>query len=155
LRIKLQPRWIDDTTDGNARVEPRLSLIYTETVEKRGYGLPDFGLASTSAVKIMGLYPRKGALAIGSDAVPQTALYGRRRASPRAPLRRRPRRLGQLEPLACQQLPVSVLLLPDLEGANPGVDGFAVGFGIGQIDVARDRGIADHCDRQLGKRRAI
>ena len=69
LRIKLQGRRIDDTTGGNAGVEPRLSLIYTETVEKRGYSLPDFvGLVSTNAAKIMGLYPRKGALAIGSDA---------------------------------------------------------------------------------------
>jgi dihydropyrimidinase len=69
LRIKLQGRRIDDTTGGNAGVEPRLSLIYTETVEKRGYGLNDFvGLVSSNAAKIMGLYPRKGALAVGSDA---------------------------------------------------------------------------------------
>jgi dihydropyrimidinase len=69
LRIKLQGRRIDDTTGGNAGVEPRLSLIYTETVEKRRYGLSDFvGLVSANAAKIMGLYPRKGALAIGSDA---------------------------------------------------------------------------------------
>jgi dihydropyrimidinase len=69
LRIKLQGRRIDDTTGGNAGVEPRVSLIYTETVEKRGYGLSDFvGLVSTNAAKIMGLYPRKGALAVGSDA---------------------------------------------------------------------------------------
>jgi dihydropyrimidinase len=69
LRIKLQGRRIDDTTGGNAGVEPRLSLIYTETVEKRGYSLSDFvGLVSTNAAKIMGLYPKKGALAVGSDA---------------------------------------------------------------------------------------
>jgi dihydropyrimidinase len=69
LRIKLQGRRIDDTTGGNAGVEPRVSLIYTETVEKRGYGLADFvGLVSTNAARIMGLYPRKGALAVGSDA---------------------------------------------------------------------------------------
>jgi dihydropyrimidinase len=69
LRIKLQGRRIDDTTGGNAGVEPRLSLIYTETVEKRGYGLGDFvGLVSSNAAKIMGLYPRKGAIAVGSDA---------------------------------------------------------------------------------------
>jgi len=69
LRIKLQGRRIDDTTGGNAGVEPRLSLIYTETVEKRGRSLVDFvGLVSANAAKIMGLYPKKGALAVGSDA---------------------------------------------------------------------------------------
>jgi dihydropyrimidinase len=69
LRIKLQGRRIDDTTGGNAGVEPRLSLIYTETVERRGRGLADFvGLVSSNAARIMGLYPKKGALAIGSDA---------------------------------------------------------------------------------------
>jgi len=69
LKYKLQGNRIDDTTGGNAGVEPRLSLIYTETVEKRGYGLSDFvGLVSANAAKIMGLYPRKGALAVGSDA---------------------------------------------------------------------------------------
>src|SRR5579884_844876 len=69
LRIKLQGRRIDDTTGGNAGVEPRVSLIYTETVEKRGYSLEDFvGLVSANAAKILGLYPKKGALAVGSDA---------------------------------------------------------------------------------------
>ena len=69
LKVKLQGRRIDDTTGGNSGVEPRLSLMYTQLVTKRGYSLDDFvGLVSTNAAKIMGLYPRKGALAIGSDA---------------------------------------------------------------------------------------
>jgi dihydropyrimidinase len=69
LKYKLQGSRIDDTTGGNAGVEPRVSLIYTETVEKRGRSLENFvGLISTNAAKIMGLYPRKGALAVGSDA---------------------------------------------------------------------------------------
>ena len=69
LKVKLQGRRIDDVTGGNAGIEPRLSLIYTEAVEKRGYGLAEFvGLVSTNAAKILGLYPRKGALAVGSDA---------------------------------------------------------------------------------------
>src|SRR5580692_8416644 len=69
LQVKLQGRRIDDTTGGNSGVEPRLSLMYTHMVEKRGYSLADFvGLTSSNAARIMGLYPRKGALAVGSDA---------------------------------------------------------------------------------------
>src|SRR6202011_1668748 len=69
LKFKLQGNRIDDTTGGNAGVEPRVSLMYTETVEKRGYDLSTFvNLISSNAAKIMGLYPQKGALAIGSDA---------------------------------------------------------------------------------------
>ncbi|MBV9828250.1 MAG: amidohydrolase family protein [Alphaproteobacteria bacterium] len=69
LKYKLQGNRIDDTTGGNAGVEPRVSLIYTETVEKRGYDLTQFvNLVSTNASKILGLYPRKGVLAVGSDA---------------------------------------------------------------------------------------
>jgi dihydropyrimidinase len=69
LRIKLQGSRIDDTTGGNSGVEPRLSLMYTHMVAKRGYSLGDFvGLVSANAAKIMGLYPKKGALAVGSDA---------------------------------------------------------------------------------------
>ncbi len=69
LQVKLQGSRIDDTTGGNSGVEPRLSLMYTHMVEKRGYSLADFvGLVSANAARIMGLYPRKGALAVGSDA---------------------------------------------------------------------------------------
>lgn len=69
LKVKLQGRRIDDTTGGNAGVEPRVSLMYTEAIEKRRYSLNTFvDLVSTNAAKIMGLYPRKGTLAVGSDA---------------------------------------------------------------------------------------
>jgi dihydropyrimidinase len=69
LAKKLQGVRIDDTTGGNAGVEPRVALMYTEMVGKRGYSLPHYvDLVSTNAAKIMGLYPRKGALAAGSDA---------------------------------------------------------------------------------------
>jgi dihydropyrimidinase len=69
LRVKLQGSRIDDTTGGNSGVEPRLSLMYTQMVTNRNYPLEQFtGMVSTNAAKIMGLYPRKGALAVGSDA---------------------------------------------------------------------------------------
>src|SRR5271154_1315311 len=69
LKVKLQGSRIDDTTGGNSGVEPRVALMYTHMVAKRGYSLAEFvGLVSTNAAKIMGLYPRKGALAVGSDA---------------------------------------------------------------------------------------
>ena len=69
LNVKLQGRRIDDTTGGNSGVEPRLSLMYTHMVTKRGYSLSEFvALTSSNAARIMGIYPRKGALAVGSDA---------------------------------------------------------------------------------------
>ncbi len=69
LQRKLQGRRIDDTTGGNAGVEPRVALMFTEMVGNRGYDLGRFvDLVSTNAARIMGLYPRKGALAVGSDA---------------------------------------------------------------------------------------
>jgi dihydropyrimidinase len=69
LREKTLGRRIDDTTGGNSGIEPRLAVMYTEMVVKRGYSLPRYvDLVSTHAAKIMGLYPRKGAIAVGSDA---------------------------------------------------------------------------------------
>jgi dihydropyrimidinase len=69
LAQKIQGVRIDDTTGGNAGVEPRVALMYTEMVGRRGYSLRKFvDLVSTNAARIMGLYPRKGAIAVGSDA---------------------------------------------------------------------------------------
>ena len=69
LKFKTHGKRIDDTTGGNVGVEPRVALMYTEMVGRRGYPLPKFvDLVSSNAAKIMGLYPRKGALSPGSDA---------------------------------------------------------------------------------------
>ena len=69
LAVKLQGRRIDDTTGGNAGVEPRLAVMYTQMVTERGWPLERFvDLTSTNAAKLMGLWPRKGALAVGADA---------------------------------------------------------------------------------------
>lgn len=69
LKQKIQGVRIDDTTGGNAGVEPRVALMYTEMVGKRGYSLNRFvDLVSSNAARIMGLYPRKGAIVAGADA---------------------------------------------------------------------------------------
>ena len=69
LKDKTLGNRIDDTTGGNSGVEPRLGVMYTEMVVRRGYSLSQYvDLVSTNAAKIMGLYPRKGAIAVGSDA---------------------------------------------------------------------------------------
>ncbi len=69
LKDKTVGNRIDDTTGGNSGVEPRLGVMYAEMVARRGYSLPQYvDLVSTNAAKIMGLYPRKGAIAVGSDA---------------------------------------------------------------------------------------
>jgi len=69
LRTKTVGNRIDDTTGGNAGVEPRIGVMYHEMVTERGYSLERFvNLVSTNAARIMGLYPRKGVIAAGSDA---------------------------------------------------------------------------------------
>ena len=69
LRDKTLGKRIDDVTGGNSGVEPRLGVMYTEMVVRRGYSLSQYvDLVSTNAARIMGLYPRKGAIAAGSDA---------------------------------------------------------------------------------------
>jgi dihydropyrimidinase len=69
LSVKVRGSRIDDTTGGNAGVEPRVAVMYTETVERRGYSLEKFvDVVSSNAARILGLYPRKGAIAVGSDA---------------------------------------------------------------------------------------
>ena len=69
LAVKTMGKRIDDTTGGNVGVEPRVALMFTEMVGKRGFSIEKFvDRVSTNAAKIMGLYPRKGAIAAGSDA---------------------------------------------------------------------------------------
>ena len=69
LKVKTQGSQIDDTTGGNSGVEPRMSIVYTEGVVRRGFSLERFvNLTSANAARILGLYPRKGAIAAGSDA---------------------------------------------------------------------------------------
>ena len=67
--LKLSGRTIEDTVGGNAATEERLGITWTEGVVKRGMSLERFvDVTSSNAAKILGMYPRKGALAPGSDA---------------------------------------------------------------------------------------
>jgi dihydropyrimidinase len=69
LQVKLQGDRIDDVTGGNAGVEARLGIMYTECVVRRGFSLEKFvDLTSANAARVFGLYPRKGAIAVGADA---------------------------------------------------------------------------------------
>lgn len=67
--VKLGGRTIEDTVGGNAGTEERVGITWTEGVVKRGMSLARFvDVTSANAAKILGLYPRKGALQPGSDA---------------------------------------------------------------------------------------
>ena len=55
--------------NGIPSLEDRVNLLYTYGVRRGKLSLPRFvDAASTQAAKIFGLYPRKGAIQIGSDA---------------------------------------------------------------------------------------
>jgi dihydropyrimidinase len=67
--IKVRSRHVADATGGHVGVETRVPIVYTEGVSKRGMPLERFvAVTSSNAAKILGLYPRKGAIAAGSDA---------------------------------------------------------------------------------------
>lgn len=66
---KNKARTIDETWGGVTGVEPKMALLYTEMVKKRGLGLKRLAeVSSENAAKIFGLYPQKGAILAGSDA---------------------------------------------------------------------------------------
>ena len=67
--LKIQGRTVRDVTGGHNGAETRVGVTYSEGVSRRGMSLERFvDVTSTNAAKIMGLYPRKGAIAPGSDA---------------------------------------------------------------------------------------
>jgi dihydropyrimidinase len=69
LELKLRGKTIEDVTGGNLGAEARMGIVYTEGVGKRGMSLERFvAVTSSNVAKIVGLYPRKGAIAPGSDA---------------------------------------------------------------------------------------
>ena len=69
LELKLRGRTIEDVTGGNVGAEARIGIGFTEGVVKRGMSLTRFAdVTATNAARILGLYPKKGVIAPGSDA---------------------------------------------------------------------------------------
>lgn len=69
LEVKLRGQELENVTGGNLGAEARMGIIFSEGVMKRGMTLPRFAaVTSTNAAQILGFYPRKGAIAPGSDA---------------------------------------------------------------------------------------
>ena len=67
--MKLAGRTIHDVTGGHNGAETRVGITFGEGVVKRGMSLQRFvDVTSANAARIMGYYPRKGAIAPGSDA---------------------------------------------------------------------------------------
>jgi dihydropyrimidinase len=69
LELKLRGQDLENVTGGNLGAEARMGIVYSEGVVKRGMSLERFvEVTSTNAARILGLYPKKGSLAPGSDA---------------------------------------------------------------------------------------
>jgi len=67
--VKVRGKTISDVTGGHNGAETRVGITYSEGVAKRGMSLQRFvDVTSANAARIMGLYPRKGVIAPGSDA---------------------------------------------------------------------------------------
>jgi dihydropyrimidinase len=66
---KIAGRNVQDIRGGNVGIEIRMGVNYSEAVVKRGMSLERYvDVTSANAAKLLGLYPRKGAIAVGSDA---------------------------------------------------------------------------------------
>ncbi len=66
---KMGFRTITTAYGGVTGVEPKMPILYTEMVNVRRLGLKRLvEVTSENCAKIFGLYPRKGAIAVGSDA---------------------------------------------------------------------------------------
>ena len=67
--MKVAGRTIADITGGHNGAETRVGITFSEGVSKQGMSLQRFvDVTSANAARIMGYYPRKGAIAPGSDA---------------------------------------------------------------------------------------
>tara|TARA_Y100000588_G_scaffold165946_1_gene179947 strand:- start:4431 stop:5882 length:1452 start_codon:yes stop_codon:yes gene_type:complete len=66
---KIAGKNVETVRGGNIGIEIRMGVNYTDAVVKRGMSLERYvDVTSANAAKLLGLYPRKGAIAVGSDA---------------------------------------------------------------------------------------
>ena len=66
---KIKGRTVIDVQGGNIGIEIRMGVAYSDGVVKHGMSLERFAaVTSTNPAKLLGFYPRKGAIAVGSDA---------------------------------------------------------------------------------------
>lgn len=66
---KMRGQTIANCSGGCESIEPRMGVVFSEGVVKRGMTLERFvEITSANAAKILGMYPQKGAIAPGSDA---------------------------------------------------------------------------------------
>jgi dihydropyrimidinase len=67
--VKLHGGTVTTVCGGHNGVETRLPVTYTRLVQERGMTLERFAeISATNAARILGLYPRKGVIQLGSDA---------------------------------------------------------------------------------------
>lgn len=67
--VKLAGQTLDTVCGGHNGIETRIPVAYTKLVTERGMSLERFAdVIATNAARLLGLYPRKGALLPGSDA---------------------------------------------------------------------------------------
>ncbi len=66
---KISGTQVDNALGGHNGIETRMGFLFSEGVRKGRISLNRFvDVSSTSVARLFGLYPRKGAIAIGSDA---------------------------------------------------------------------------------------
>lgn len=67
--VKLSGNTIETVCGGHNGIETRLAVTYAKLAASGRISLERFAdITSTNAAKILGMYPRKGAIAVGSDA---------------------------------------------------------------------------------------
>ena len=67
--VKLSGNTIETVCGGHNGIETRMPVVYTKFVSSGRISLERFvDITSTNAAKILGMYPKKGAIAAGSDA---------------------------------------------------------------------------------------